>query len=171
MRDQTQKDYNQNLTLHEITSTFAKLKCTSHGHDLVHNLMLKNMPSTYIQRSLMIINSSFNETKVSDTWKKAVIISIHKHGKPTDTCSSYRLISLLQCFPKLMEKLIKQRLHFFIESDDILSPSQAGFRQRLSTPDQLVRLETCITNSMARTQTCIVIFFELKEAYDQVWYN
>ena len=57
----------------------------------------------------------------------------------------------------------------YIESNDIYSATQTGFRQRLSTEDQLVRLENSIRKSLAMTEICVVIFFDLTSAYDRVW--
>ena len=48
-------------------------------------------------------------------------------GKPLDSPASFRPISLTSCVSKLFERIILSRLLFFLESNSILSPRQAGF--------------------------------------------
>ena len=162
-------DYNQDFTMFELNNVLKSLKNTSHGHDQVHNLMLKNMRNDYKKRALQIINLSFEHAEIPTEWKKAIIIPIPKPDKPKDSVKSFRPISLLPCFAKLIEKLVKERLVYYLEKNDIFSPSQAGFRRRVSTQDQLLRLENTIRSSLAGKKICVVVFFDLSAAYDRVW--
>ena len=54
-------------------------------------------------------------------------------GKILDSLGSFRLISLTFCVTKLTENIIQSRLVFFLGSNSILSPLQAGFRPDRST--------------------------------------
>ena len=47
-----------------------------------------------------------------------------------------------------MEKIVQKRLEWFVKSNNILSKSQCGFRQGLSTIDVLLRLENIIRSSL-----------------------
>ena len=49
-------------------------------------------------------------------------------------------ISFTSCVSKLFERIILSRLLFFLESNSILSPRQAGFRPGRSTLDQILYL-------------------------------
>ena len=69
-----------------------------------------------------------------------ITIPIHKMGKPLDSSASFRPISLTSCVSKLFERLILSRLLFFLESNSILSPRQAGFHPCRSTLDQILYL-------------------------------
>ena len=59
-------------------------------------------------------------------------------GKPLDSPASFRSISLTSCVSELFECIILSRLLFFLESNSILSPRQAGFRPGQSTLDQIL---------------------------------
>ena len=72
-------------------------------------------------------------------WKTSSIIPIHKMGKPLDSPVS-----------KLFERIILSRLLFFLESDSILSPCQAGFRPGRSTLDQILYLSRSISDGYNR---------------------
>ena len=76
--------------------------------------------------------------------KDVCIIPIHKMGKPLDSPASIRPIFLTSCVSKLFEEIIPSRLLFFLESDSILSPRQAGFRPGTSTLNQILFLALSI---------------------------
>ena len=82
------------------------------------------------------------ETRRSETfqedWHKAVIIPIPKPGKDNMEATNYRLIALTSCICKTMERMISDRLVWFLESNNLISRNQAGFSKNHSTNDHLV---------------------------------
>ncbi|GFU86368.1 putative RNA-directed DNA polymerase from transposon BS [Trichonephila clavipes] len=74
------------------------------------------------------------------SWKTAVVVPILKPGKNSALAESYRPISLLPVLSKLAEKVILARFNDYLERENILIPEQHGFRPRLSTPIQLLRV-------------------------------
>ena len=60
--------------------------------------------------------------------------------KPFDSPASFGPISLTSRVLKLFERIILSRLHFFLQSNYIFSPHQAGFRPERSTPYQILYL-------------------------------
>ena len=46
-----------------------------------------------------------------------------------------------------MERMINDRLVWFLESNNLISGNQAGFRKHYSTNDHLVRLESFIRDA------------------------
>ena len=64
-------------------------------------------------------------------WITSSLIPIYKIGKPLDSPAFFRLISLHSCISKLCECIISSRLVFFLTSNSIFSPRQAGFRPSL----------------------------------------
>ena len=105
-----------------------------------------------------------------DEWKMATIIPIPKLGKELSSPTSYRPISLLSCFAKLVERLITRRLYYYVETNKLFSATQAGFRKRLGTHDQISRIENQIKVALARQQVCVIVFFDIAKAYDTVWH-
>ena len=89
---------------------------------------------------LHIFNLSWTLHFFPSIWKSSFIISIHKMGKPLDSPASSRPISLTSFVSKLFERIIPSRLLFFLESNSIFSPRQAGFRPGWSTLDQILFL-------------------------------
>ena len=54
--------------------------------------------------------------------------------------SSYRPISLTSCIVKELERIIKTRLKWFLESEKLLASEQTGFREHHCTEDQTTYL-------------------------------
>ena len=64
------------------------------------------------------------------------------------------------CQPlKTMERMINDRLVWFLESNNLISGNQAGFRKNYSTNDHLVRLESLICDAFVKKEHCVAIFF------------
>ena len=92
-------------------------------------------------------------------WKTSSIIPIHKMGKPLDSPASFRPISLTSCVSKLFEGIILFRLLFYLESNSILSPCQAGFHPGRSTLNQILYLSQMgLTNpGRALGRSCLIL--------------
>ena len=84
---------------------------------------------------------------------------------------SYRQIALTSTIGKVLERLIANRLSWWLEERSALSPWQAGFRMRRSTTDQCLWLSQFITDGLQSTQRrrSIGTLFDLSLAYDRVW--
>ena len=68
-----------------------------------------------------------------------------------------------------MERLVNSRLTWELESKNLLSKVQCGFRRQHSTLDHLVRLESFIREAFARKREVLAVFFDLEKAYDTTW--
>ena len=66
--------------------------------------------------------------------------------KPLDSPASFRPISFIFCVSKLFERIVLSRLLFFLESNSIFSPRQAGLRPERSTLDQILLLAQSISD-------------------------
>ena len=113
---------------------------TAIGPDKVAYPMLMHLPRSGMDFFLHIFNLSLSLHFFPSIWKTSSIIAIYKMGKPLDSPASFRPIFLTSCVSKLFERIILSRLLFFLESNSILSPHQAGFRPGRSTLDQILFL-------------------------------
>ena len=146
---------------------------TATGPDKVAYPMLKHLPRSGVDFLLHIFNLSWSSHSFPSIWMTFSIIPIHKMGKPLDSPASFRPISLTSCVSKLFERIILSRLLFFLESNSILSPIQAGFRPGRSTLDQILYLSQSISDGFnkpkpgSRTILSTIDFFK---AFDSVWH-
>ena len=55
------------------------------------------------------------------------MIPILKKGTDPKQAASYRTISLTNCVGKTMERVVNQRLKWYLETNDILAPDKLAF--------------------------------------------
>ena len=75
--------------------------------------------------------------------------------KPLNFPTSFQPISLTSCISKLFEHILLTCLLFFLESNSILSPRQAGFRPGQSTLDQILYLFRSILDGFNKPCPCL----------------
>ncbi|XP_045028571.1 uncharacterized protein LOC123471402 [Daphnia magna] len=124
---------NSPITLNEIEESLRHLKSNATGLDLTHNKMITNLNKENREHMRRMFNTLLDHGEVPLEWKESVIIPIPKPNKSPKSPSSYRPISLTSCLGKVMERVIKNRLSCYLESNHLLPPTQAGFRPGRST--------------------------------------
>ena len=135
--------------------------------------VLKHLPCSGMDFLLYIFNLSWSSHSFPSIWKTSSIIPIHKMGKPHDFPASFRPISLTSCVSKLFERIILSRLLFFLESNSILSLSQAGFRSGRSTLNQILYFFQSISDGFNKPRPgsrTILCTFDFSKAFDSVWH-
>ena len=65
--------------------------------------------------------------------------------------------------------MVNGRLVFYLESNNLISDLQSGFRKQRWTTDQFVRLETWVREGLANREHVAAILFDLEKAYDTTW--
>ena len=165
----TIENYNTPLSMAELSSALQSTKETSPGQDKITFSMLKNCHSSLKAYILQLFNNVFNSITFPTSWKTAIVIPIPKANKDTTIPLNYRPISLINCSCKLFEKMINVRLMWYLETNELLNPNQAGFRKNRSTTDPIVQLVCDIENAIARRDHTIAVFFDLEKAYDMAW--
>ena len=94
-------------------------------------------------------------------------------GKPLDSPASFRPVSLPSCVSKFFECIILSRLLFFLKSNSILSPRQAGFRPGRSTLDQILFLSQSISDGFNKPtpgSRTILSTIDFLKAFNSVWH-
>ena len=90
---------------------------------------IKNIIAPHLSK---LFNSCMAQGTFPPSLKTGRITPIHKKG-PKNDITNYRPASTLPIFGKIFEKIIYDRLYFFITARKILSPTQFGFRKMYST--------------------------------------
>ena len=163
------ESYNSKFSLTELTDALSKAHDSSPGPDDIHYQLLKHLPSSALSILLEIYNSIWATGNIPKSWKEATVIPIPKPDKDHTDPSNYRLIALTSCLCKTMERMINDRLTWFLESNNIITNFQSGFRHQRSTNDHLVRLETFIREAFIKKEHLVSVFFDLEKAYDTTW--
>ena len=118
----------------------------------MHNSDLGPLTTTHVM-NLSIINGVVpNELKV------AKVVPIYKSGDRR-LINSYRPVSVLPCFSKILEKLMYNRISNFIHKHSLLNEYQFGFRQKLST-----NLLDKITAALDKGDIVLGVFLDFSKA-------
>ena len=135
--------------------------------DGLSNDMLKHLGPITSKTLMETFNRSWNKELVPEVWTTAHLIPVLKRGKGKTNPSSYRPVSLLSCVGKLMERGITRRLTCFLETNNVFSPSQTGYRQHRSTEDQLALLSQDIEISFQEKRKLLAVFFDLSKGVEK----
>ena len=128
-------------------------------------MLLKHAKQELVNGLVIIFNKSFQEGCFPEILKIAKVISVHKGDVTTDP-SNYRPISLLSVFDKLLEKVMLNRLQWFLNKNDILYKYQFGFRKNHTTSNALTEVIDHIYKSLDEGNYVFGIYIDLKKAFD-----
>lgn len=156
------------FTLAELQIALSHGESTAPGPDYIDYPMLRHIPHRGKLLLLNIYNRVFTQHMQLDLLKTCRVVPIHKSGKSHDKPESYRPITLLPCSTKVLERLIKRRLEWWCEYNNIFPEHQIGFRKGKGTTEILLRLVTDIQLNFSRNNYMIVVFIDLTKAYDNV---
>jgi hypothetical protein len=81
-------------------------------------------------------------------------------GKPAEDVKSYRPISLLAVLSKVFEKLFTTRIHPILQSTQLISDHQFGFRPKHTTIEQAHRITTIIHGALEHKQYWTAAFLD-----------
>jgi hypothetical protein len=117
------------------------------------------------------MNACFSLSHFPSCWKVAKVTIIGKPNKPAyDTLNSFRPISLVNTFAKILEKLILNRLLWHSSISQWLSQNQHGFTQGRSTETAANPLISfCDEGRDAKCVTACA-FLNIKSAFDAAWH-
>ena len=101
-------------------------------------------------------------------WKHAVVIPILKPGKNPSCPSSYRPIALTSILCKTMERMVTNRLVYYLESKGFFVNYQNGFRVGRNTMDSIAILDQEIRKAFINKESVIAVFLDIEKAYDSM---
>ena len=158
----------ESVSTNEVLDVIKSLQDKkSPGPDAINNKILKLSAEIIISPLTHIINLSLKHGTFPDKIKLAHVIPLFKKNDPT-VCSNYRPISLLSCFHKLFEKIVKIQLTNYLNKHNIFYKYQFGFRKSHSTNLAIVEVIDKIYANLNQNNIGLGIFLDLKKAFDTV---
>jgi hypothetical protein len=159
----------EEILLSEVEAAIKELKRNkTPGADNIKAELIQGGGEITAKVLQKICNGILKTKKWPNQWQETVLITIPKKGS-SRKCTNYRTISLISHASKVMLKIIQKRITPRIE--EVLGESQAGFRRRRSTVQQITTLR--ILNEKAREagKTILHNFIDFRKAFDRVWHE
>jgi ribonuclease HI len=156
------------FTMDEVTTVLQNMKPNkAHGPDNIPSPCLHwiGLAIKTVLHSLFNICLKFGY--FPKKWKEAKLILIPKSHEN----SSFRPISLLPVIGKVFDKLITNRLTFFLHSKSLLSSNQFGFTRQKSTSGALQLITDTVRYFKCNKFFSAIISLDVKKAFDSAQWN
>ena len=144
----------------------------AHGWDGISIRMIKICDETIALPLKIIFDTALKSGSYPNKWKRANVVPVHKK-ESKNILKNYRPISLLPVCGKIFEKCIYNSLYSYLESNDILSKSQSGFRKGDSCISQLLAITHKIYSNFDAYPSLETrgVFLDISKAFDRVWHE
>ena len=137
------------------------------GHDNSPAYFFKIAAPTLASYLRSFFDFVFTHGVFPDICKIDKIVPIRKKGEK-DNRNNFRPTSIFNCFSKILEKMIHQRIPPFLNKDKILTPQQYGFQKNLSTMHAMLNLITAAYDNIKDNTYTGILFLNLTKAFDTV---
>jgi len=156
------------VTPQEVLEIVHKLKPSDSVdiYDMSSNI-IKKIIDCVLYPLTFCINKCLMEGIFPNVLKLSRVVPVFKKGEK-DNPASYRPISLIPIFSKILEYVIFFQVCNYLEVNKIISDSQFGFCKGKSTVDAIHSLVKKIYNVFENKESAQVIFCDLSKAFDCV---
>lgn len=157
-----------NFTIEQVKTRLLSLNPNkAPGPDNLHPRILKEMAEEIAEPIYHLFRRSLDSGKLPNIWKTANVTPIYKKGRRSDP-GNYRPVSLTSQLVKILESLITSSIVNFLETHDLLSDDQFGFRSKRSCAWQLLKVMEEWTDLLENGNSIDCIYFDLRKAFDKV---
>ena len=140
---------------------------TSYGKDFVSNKLLKLAAPILLKPLTYLINLSMSTGVVPDEVTISKVIPLLKEGDKTNF-SNYRPIAIVSSIGKLLERVVAEQLNNYLDSLDILSIHQFGFRAGHNISHPLSHFSKKIFESLNNNKLNLTTLIDLRKAFETV---
>ena len=155
------------VTTFDVTKVIKSLNNKKSGINDISPIVIKRNTQLFSIPLAILFNQSVATGTFPSLLKTAKITPIHKSG-PDNDLKNYRPISQLKVFSKIFETLMKVYLINYLETRNILNPSQYGFRRNCSTFKALNVFSNNILSAIDKKLHVLSIFIDFAKAFDTV---
>lgn len=110
---------------------------------------------------------SFDSGTIPKLCKKSLIVPVFKSGKK-ELPENYRPVSLTSHIIKIFERVLKNKIVTYLESNKLLNDFQHGFRGHRSCLSQLIEHYSYILDQIQAGYAVDVIYLDYAKAFDKV---
>ena len=140
------------------------------GFDGFPAILLKQCVNELAVPLNMLWSKSFSNGVIPTTLKFSLVTPLHK-SESRSFCKNYRPVALTSHIIKIFEKIIRNHLVYFLESNDLFNPSQHGFRKGRSCLSELLCHMDEISHGLSEGKNVDVVYLDYAKAFDKVDFN
>lgn len=108
-----------------------------------------------------ILNLSLRSGIFPDDWKKSIVTPLHKTGLLSDP-NNFRPIACIPLPGKILEKCIFSQFYSFLEVNNLITPTQYGFRNNRGTQLAVAQLLDDIYPNINSNKNCLLTYIDQK---------
>ncbi|MES9883911.1 MAG: reverse transcriptase family protein, partial [Sedimenticola sp.] len=168
-------DLNVPITRAEVHKAVFRTKLhKSAGVDAIPAEVIRN--DTCVDLLHKIIAFVFASGNIPSEWNKGIIQPLSKGQRDLRDPLGYRPITLISVPCKIYAAILNARLTKWLESNNIISDYQNGFRKGRSCMDHVYSLYSIVNNRKTKRKSTFVAFIDARKAFDTVnrdclWYK
>ncbi|KAL5252011.1 hypothetical protein ACHWQZ_G014978 [Mnemiopsis leidyi] len=116
-----------------------------------------------------IVNESLRTGKFPSALKEASIRpGLKKPSLDVDELKNYRPISNLTYLSKILEKVVHEQLYTFIDSNNMFSSFQSGYRKNHSCETAVTKIHNDILMMIDKKENVVLLLLDLSAAFDTI---
>uniref|UniRef100_A0A8C8E244 Reverse transcriptase domain-containing protein n=1 Tax=Oryzias sinensis TaxID=183150 RepID=A0A8C8E244_9TELE len=167
LSDTVAKELDEPVQDWEIKQVILSLKNNkSPGPDGFINEFYKHFSDVLTPLLLDAYRYAQENKTMAPSWSDATIVVIHKEGKDSTDCNSYRPLSMLNGDLRILTAILAKRLNKIITQ--IIHPDQTGFIAGRHYGNNLRRLLNIISHQKEGKPVTTVISLDAQKAFDRV---
>ena len=149
----------------EVEFHIQNLKNSKQDINSISIQMLKDNREILSPLIADLINKCFETGTFPNTFKKALVLPLHKKDSP-DIMSNYRPISILPKLSKIIEKCLKSRLLHYFTRNNLFNTVQFGFLEGVSTQDAMLHLTEKIYSNLHNKLSTLAVYVDFSKCFD-----
>ena len=155
--------------MHKIEIALFQAGNTSAGPDGIPPLVIKKAWPVYKPEITRLFQSCLEKGYHPAVFRNATLCALPKPGKrPCSLPQSYRLIALLSCLGKALERVVARRLAHLALKYKLFSPLHFGATPRRSAVDAAAMLTHDVEKAFQGREVVTTLAFDIKGAFDRV---
>lgn len=159
------------FTYNEVSKVINKINDKkAPGIDGISGKMVINayrsIPTTFVTLYNCCLQKGFFPTN----WKTALIKLLHKPNSDHSNPDNYRPISLLSIMGKVLDKLLINRISWFLQERKFFNKNQYGFLPSKSTTQAIEKVIQFIKIARDKKQHSLLLSLDFKGAFNHAWW-
>lgn len=151
----------------DVFNAMSKLHSNSIGPDGIPLNFIKLIFSEIVAHLTYIFNTCITRSEFPTEWKLGRVIPLPKVRNP-NSVDDFRPITILSCFAKIFEIILKEQILNHLDELQIFNPFQSGFRKGYSTSTLMLDIVESIRSYQDRNLLCALIFLDFHKAFDSL---